>query len=283
MRPRPRPALLLLLLLLRLLHSSAANFSQPNVLFIIVEDLRVEPWFGPDVPASLTALLVPNIQRIASRGVSFLRAYCQVAVCAPSRTSILTGLRPDTLGIYDFSHYGGTRYFRTIPSHLHRQGYQTSSSGKLHHWDSHRYYSTSYWGHPRWDEVQRRESRWQNSSVTPDAFHNDPLAFYRDAHVLREALRSLRTMQARREAAEAAASAPAPWFLAVGFKGTHLPYHVPKRFHDLIANVSFRAPPGALTFPPSAPLLHHVRKTVREHPPFTSSPFIPLHPLRNKK
>src|SRR5690349_1298154 len=67
-----------------------------NVLFIIVDDLRPElGCYGN------TIVKTPNIDRLARNGVTFTRAYCQQSVCTPSRTSFLTGLRPDTTKISD--------------------------------------------------------------------------------------------------------------------------------------------------------------------------------------
>ena len=67
-----------------------------NVLFIGVDDLRPElACYGhPQVHS-------PNIDRLAARGTLFTRAYCQQAVCNPSRASLMTGLRPETLGVTD--------------------------------------------------------------------------------------------------------------------------------------------------------------------------------------
>jgi len=229
--------------------SAAEREKRPNVLFVMVEDLRTNPWYDRLEEAT------PNIARLARRGVVFDNAYSQVGVCAPSRASLLTGLRSDTLGIFDFSHYGGIRYFRTIPSHFHRAGYQTSSSGKLQHWDSYRYYSSDFWGHPQWDEVARNEEKWQNSSVSPDAVHNDPLSFFRDSFIARAAITSIKKMQRLR------VSSGEPWFQSVGFKGTHMPYHMPKRFFDRWADAALDIDPEALSFPDDAPLLAHVRRT----------------------
>ena len=238
---------LVLVVIARTSHSSASD--RPNVLFIMVEDLRTNPWYDRLEEAT------PNIARLARRGVVFDKAYAQVGVCAPSRASLLTGLRPDTLGIFDFSHYGGIRYFRTIPSHFHRAGYQTASSGKLHHWDSYRYYSSDFWGHPQWEEVARSEEKWQNASVSPDAVHNDPLSFFRDSFIARAAVKSIAKMERLR------VSSGEPWFQGVGFKGTHMPYHMPKRFFDRWADVAMDIDHAALSFPDDAPLLAHVRRT----------------------
>ena len=76
-------------------HAQAARASGPNVLFISVDDLN--DWIGPlgGHPQSIT----PNIDGLARRGVTFTRAYCQAPSCNPSRTSLMTGLRPSTSAI----------------------------------------------------------------------------------------------------------------------------------------------------------------------------------------
>jgi arylsulfatase A-like enzyme len=74
-----------------LLLPSLAFAAPMNVLFIMADDYRTEAGcYGS--PA-----LTPNIDRLTRRAVSFDRAYCQQAVCDPSRSSLLTGLRPDAL------------------------------------------------------------------------------------------------------------------------------------------------------------------------------------------
>ncbi|WP_218281044.1 sulfatase-like hydrolase/transferase [Verrucomicrobium spinosum] len=109
---------------------SAADKSRPNVLFIAVDDLRPEfGAYGSKIVKS------PHLDRLAASGVTFQHAYCQQAVCSPSRSSLLTGARPDTTQVYDL-----VRHFRkslpdvvTLPQHFKNQGYYVQGMGKLYH------------------------------------------------------------------------------------------------------------------------------------------------------
>jgi len=79
-----------------LLSLNAAPASRPNVLLICVDDLKPAlGCYGDKLARS------PNIDRLAARGMRFDRAYCNQAVCAPSRNALMTGMRPTSLGIYD--------------------------------------------------------------------------------------------------------------------------------------------------------------------------------------
>src|SRR5690606_22304696 len=101
-----------------------------NVLFIAVDDLRPELGaYGRNEVSS------PNIDQLAREGLVFDRAYCQQAVCSPSRTSLLTGLRPDSTQIFDLQ-----THFRnnipnvvTLPQYFKQQGYHTEWWGKIFH------------------------------------------------------------------------------------------------------------------------------------------------------
>jgi iduronate 2-sulfatase len=73
------------------LHAAAPPTPRPNILFIVADDLR------PDLGCyGRSDIHSPNIDRIAAKGMVFNRAYCQQAVCSPTRSSLLTGTRPDT-------------------------------------------------------------------------------------------------------------------------------------------------------------------------------------------
>ena len=110
--------------------ASAAEAGKPNVLLVCVDDLK--PLLGCyGDPHAKT----PNIDRLAKRAVVMESAYCNQAVCAPSRNALMTGLRPQTLGIYDL----GTNFRKSRPDavtmsqHFQKQGYRAEAMGKIFH------------------------------------------------------------------------------------------------------------------------------------------------------
>jgi arylsulfatase A-like enzyme len=101
-----------------------------NVLFIVSDDLRPElGCYGNSI------IKTPNIDNLAKHGMVFERAYCQQAVCSPSRSSVMTGARPDTTKVWDLK-----THFRkappdvvTLPQHFNENGYATHGIGKIYH------------------------------------------------------------------------------------------------------------------------------------------------------
>ncbi|HTN73753.1 MAG TPA: sulfatase-like hydrolase/transferase [Pirellulaceae bacterium] len=240
--------------------------AQPNVLFICVDDLK--PLLGCYGDKTVKS---PNLDRLAARGLLFERAYCNQAVCAPSRNSLLTGVRPSTLGIYDL----GTN-FRwavpdaiTLPQHFQSQGYRTEAVGKIFHVGHGNHEDKASWSVPHWqansiayllpeskakEGITREEALFANRpggnklprGAAYEAADVDDDA-YPDGKLAAEALRRL----------QAAKEKPAtPFFLAVGILKPHLPFCAPKKYWELYDRASLplpqqRTPPdGAPSYAP---------------------------------
>jgi len=213
------------------------SLARPNVLFIAVDDLRVElGCYGQDWIRS------PNIDRLASQATVFENAYCQVSLCNPSRSSLLTGLYPDTLGVIDLpTHFRQTHPdIVTLPEHFKANGYFTQNIGKIfHNWhhgerDGDRqswsvpaelHYDThsndvvtpkSLTAGKAENAVSRRlNNRAENYDVPDDAYFDGRIAD-----------KAVAVLSALRESGE-------PFFLAVGFWKPHLPFNAPKKYWDL--------------------------------------------------
>ncbi|HWN95148.1 MAG TPA: sulfatase-like hydrolase/transferase [Methylomirabilota bacterium] len=243
-------------------HVHAAASAKPNVLFICVDDLKpLLGCYGDKVIKS------PNIDRLAARGVVFERAYCNQAVCAPSRNSLLTGVRPTTLGIYDL----GTN-FRvassnavTLSQYFMRHGYRTEALGKIFHVGHGNHEDPASWSVPHFQARSiayvKPESRANQSLTREEAlFANEtdvaklprgaayesadvPDNAYPDGKIADEAVRRLRAAKEKPNE---------PFFLAVGFLKPHLPFCAPKKYWDLYERASFTVP-GLRTAPEGAP------------------------------
>src|SRR3954466_4834053 len=122
-----------LLTMLLVVGGTSVAADKPNILFIAVDDLN--DWVG--CLGGHPQVKTPNIDRLARRGTLFTTAHCQPTLCNPSRSSLLTGLRPSTTGIYSLQ--PGIRAVPmlkdhvTLPQHLGAQGYSTFCAGKVYH------------------------------------------------------------------------------------------------------------------------------------------------------
>ena len=101
-------------------------------------------------------MVTPNMERLAARSVTFDQAYCQIAVCNPSRDSLLTGLRPDLTGTYAFQ----SSYLPhlILPTHLSRNGYKTAGYGKIRHWESG---DRKVWNFDSWEDKWYIYQNWE--------------------------------------------------------------------------------------------------------------------------
>ncbi len=208
-----------------------------NVLFIAVDDLRPQlGCYGQDFVQS------PHIDQLAAEGVLFKRAYCQQAVCAPSRASVLSGCRPDTTTIYDLQTplRSVMPDVLSLPQHFKQHGYETRSIGKIYHhrsddlqgWTTQPHVSTGDWKGRGYltDEamevIERTDAQlategstrrglgpaFEAADVPDDAYHDG-----KDAD---HAIKTLNEL------------CDQPFFLAVGFHKPHLPFNAPKSHWD---------------------------------------------------
>ncbi len=217
--------------------AAGAAASRPNVLFIAVDDLRPQlGCYGDPLVKS------PNIDRLAARGVVFRRAYCQQAVCSPSRVSLLTGRRPDTTKVYDLQ-----THFRahlpdvvTLPQHFKANGYHTRSFGKIYHPGLD---DAPSWSEPSWMPtgsqfsveasavLARQQEEYKAAGRDPGRARGLPFESrdvaddaLPDGHIADRAIAHLRAHKA---------GSDRPFFLAVGFLKPHLPFVAPKKYWDL--------------------------------------------------
>ena len=222
----------------------AASGAQPNVVLIVADDLRTElGLYGS--PAR-----TPNIDALASRGVAFGRAYCQQAVCNPSRSSFLTGLRPDTLRLWSNGiHFRENRpEALTLPQHFMANGYETRCAGKIfHNWHTKEKGDRRSWSAPEFlhyanhgDDTPMVEGLLpantalgigrQYGKVPVCECRDVPDEAYYDGRVASVAVKILAEKRSK------------PLFLAVGFWKPHAPFNAPKKYWDMYDRSSIQPP-----------------------------------------
>ncbi len=244
-------------LLLALVSASGCNFStsapvsstdQPNVLFIAIDDLRPElGCYGSEVAVT------PNLDGLAQDGLLFERAYCQQAICSPSRASIMTGARPESTKIIE-----NYTYFRdlhpdiiTLPQHFRINGYETAYCGKIYHgrftdeelsWsrqpspvDIPRPNFPGSYALPENQEIYVKNKADMVAKYGKEAKYglgmgpayeraDVPDQTYIDGYNTDRAIATLKDM---------VADGGKPFFLGLGFKNPHLNWLSPKKYWDL--------------------------------------------------
>ena len=233
--------------------------SKPNVLFIAVDDMRCDlGCYG------VKEVLSPNLDRLANSGVLFKRAYCQLAVCNPSRASLMTGLRPDTTKVWDLPTDFRTRIpdAVTIPQHFRKHGYQALGFGKIFH---NPFPDNVSWDAPH--EWPKGAKTWSEDAMKKLKKVKDEMRAAGEPEAKIERLRSLGTERVDIEDSEHFDGAMTdqaiaamrelsgkdqPFFLAAGFIRPHLPFVVPTKYWDLYDPAKIKlAPNGHL--PSGAP------------------------------
>ncbi|MFW6257039.1 MAG: sulfatase [Bacillota bacterium] len=207
------------------------NNDKMNVLFIVVDDLRTQlGCYGHE------EVISPNIDQLAQSGVLFERAYCQQAICAPSRASVLSGYRPDSTKIYglDTPVREALPEVLTLPEQFKKNGYETVSVGKVYHhnsddlqgWSKKPIWSSGDWRGRGYltDEALEQAKNNEDCDLGP-AFEavDVPDDAYPDG---KDALAAMGELERLKEQDK-------PFFLAMGFHKPHLPFNAPQKYWDL--------------------------------------------------
>lgn len=218
----------------------AADPRPVNVLFIAADDLRNDLgiYGHPEVKT-------PHLDALARRGVTFTHAYCQQALCNPSRASLMTGRRPDTLRIWNLP-----LHFRelhpdmvTMPQWFMRHGYFAQDIGKIfHNWRQEIQGDPDSWSVPQQMHfathgsdlpvIDRGPLPPDHSTDIKTECRDVPDNAYFDGRIAELAVNAL---QERKRAGK-------PFFLAVGFWKPHSPFNAPKKYWDLYDRNSITMP-----------------------------------------
>jgi arylsulfatase A-like enzyme len=202
-----------------------------NVLLIIVDDLK------PDLGCyGNRAVVSPNIDALAKRGVVFERAYCQQAVCAPSRASFLTGLRPDSTKVFDLKTPVRTALpdVVTLPQRFKQAGYEAVALGKVYHHgqdDWPQGWTQAPWrpkhdapgNNPSGNDEVSDEDGPRPKRGAPAVALDLPETEFGDGQTAERAVKKLDELK----------DGGKPFFLAVGISKPHLPFVSPKKYWDL--------------------------------------------------
>jgi len=231
--------------------SQKQDEKKPNILFIAVDDLRPElGCYGVDYAIS------PNIDKLAENGILFNNAYCQSAVCNPSRASLMTGLRPNSNKVWDL--WTDLRKtvpdVVTLPQYFKNNGYNTVATGKIYHntmpdslsWSEKKLHikgypfdpDATYVGEKALDNLEKRKQEitdagnkeryidrigeWYLKAYSTECEDVPDNAYY-DGAQTDMAIEKLEELSKKDQ----------PFFFAVGYYRPHLPFNAPKKYWDM--------------------------------------------------
>jgi len=215
----------------------SAQSETPNVLIFYVDDLRAElGCYGSETA------ITPNIDKLAEQGVKFNKAYVQQAICAPSRMSTLTGLRPQTLGIYSI--FTPLRKVHkevvSMPQCFKQNGYKTVSIGKVYHhdvddkqyWTHHFKKESNTYAKPENVALMKRLKAAGEKPLKGPAFEDADVAddVYKDGRAAKYAMETLKEIKDDK------------FLMFVGLSKPHLPFNAPKKYWDLYNKNDFKIP-----------------------------------------
>jgi arylsulfatase A-like enzyme len=208
-----------------------------DILFIAVDDLN--DWVG--VLNGHPQAATPNIDRLAARGITFTNAHSPSALCNPSRTALLTGLRPSTSGVYgngpDWRNQAVFDGLRSLPGYFRDNGYRTFGAGKIFH--AHTFGADGFSGYndtTAWDAFYPSLERQLPDEVGPPAkpANGNPLSPSFDWYSVVVDDAAMGDGQVVSWVAkQLAAETGSPRFVAAGIYRPHLPWYVPQKWFDL--------------------------------------------------
>lgn len=211
----------------------------PNILFLAIDDQN--DWIG--CLGGHPQVRTPHIDKLAQRGTLFTNAHCQAPLCNPSRSSLLTGLRPSSTGIHGLvpgiRDVEQTRHHVTLPQTFTGAAYFTYTCGKIYHDGSikpkDRAAEFKEWGPA--PGMGRPEQRFAKLPGKPH-----PLMDWGPFPTRDEDAADFKIADA---AIAALAKAPpdAPFFIAAGFRLPHVPCYAPQKWFDLYPSASVVLPP----------------------------------------
>lgn len=209
---------------------------RPNVLLILVDDLKPTLGCYGDAKA-----ITPHIDRLATSGLRFDRAYTNQAVCAPARNALLVGQRPSTIGVYDLvtNFRLGAPTAITLPQVFRGAGYRVETFGKVYHRGNGDQSDRAALSAPHWDWEDNRLYAHERDDRPATEVFDGPDHAYSDGAMTEAMIDRLRA---------AAHPGREPFLFVAGYKKPHLPFTAPRKYWDLHAQSDF--PPDGPAGPP---------------------------------